>query len=319
MLKYRNPVWEGEFADPFVIKVDTAYYAYGTSRYARSAARGGYAFPILRSDDLVHWTCVGGAVAAVDDLAYWAPAVAERNGHFYLYYSAGLAADDSTQRLYVARASDPAGPFVSLAMLLSDDSFCIDAEPFCDPSDGRWYLFFAKDYFDGRVGTGLAAVALADTMDRADGDVVPILKPSADWHIYARDRTHYGQHWPAWHTVEGPCVALRSDLYYCFYSGGAWHSDGYGVSYGVAAHPLGPYADDWSMDGPAVLRTGINGAVGPGHNSLVTGPDGQTDFLVYHAWDAARTTRRMCIDPLFWTPDGPRCVGPTTTPQTFEI
>ena len=25
--------------------------------------------------------------------------------------------------------------------------------------------------------------------------------------------------------------------------------------------------------------------------------------------------RQLCIDPLAWTPDGPRCVGPTTTPQ----
>jgi len=25
--------------------------------------------------------------------------------------------------------------------------------------------------------------------------------------------------------------------------------------------------------------------------------------------------RQLCIDRLAWTPEGPRCVGPTTTPQ----
>jgi hypothetical protein len=27
----------------------------------------------------------------------------------------------------------------------------------------------------------------------------------------------------------------------------------------------------------------------------------------------------MCIDPLVWTADGPRCLGPTTGPQTIDL
>jgi hypothetical protein len=36
---------------------------------------------------------------------------------------------------------------------------------------------------------------------------------------------------------------------------------------------------------------------------------------VYHAWNAAMTARELCIDPLAWTAAGPRCLGPTYTPQ----
>ena len=43
------------------------------------------------------------------------------------------------------------------------------------------------------------------------------------------------------------------------------------------------------------------------------GPDGETQFLVYHAWDAGGKARKMCIDPLVWTPDGPVVDGPTST------
>lgn len=50
--------------------------------------------------------------------------------------------------------------------------------------------------------------------------------------------------------------------------------------------------------------------VGPGHNSVVVGPDGQ-DVRVYHAWDPGQTARRMCIHPIVWTLEGPRGLGPT--------
>ncbi|HEV2125086.1 MAG TPA: family 43 glycosylhydrolase, partial [Chloroflexota bacterium] len=54
--------------------------------------------------------------------------------------------------------------------------------------------------------------------------------------------------------------------------------------------------------------------IGPGHNSVVRGPNGE-DYFVYHAWDPEKTGRRMCIDRLEWTPEGPRTDGPTVTPQ----
>jgi arabinan endo-1,5-alpha-L-arabinosidase len=61
---------------------------------------------------------------------------------------------------------------------------------------------------------------------------------------------------------------------------------------------------------------GIPGKVrGPGHHSVVVGPDRKTDYVVYHAWDPDMKVRQLCIDPLAWTPDGPRCLGPTNTPQ----
>ncbi len=324
-LTYTNPVWSGYLADPFVLRWKGAYYAYGTGGPpAPGKQPDGNLFPVLRSTDFARWEWVAGALRPQADMAAcWAPEVAERDGTFYLYYSAAGAGGDENHRLRVATSDRPEGPFTDAGrVLLPDEDFTIDAHPFRDPKDGRWYLFFAKDFFTGeRVGTGTAVVPLEDDMMTPAAPPVTVLRAALDWQVYQRDRTLYGRQWDAWHTVEGPFVWERDGLYYCFYSGGNWKTPDYGVSYGVADNVLGPYRDEWSHGGPSVLR-GIEGKViGPGHNSVVVGPDGQTEFLVYHAWDPDHTARRMCLDPLRWTPDGPagdvrpRCAGPTTDPQ----
>lgn len=316
---YQNPVWPAYFADPFVLRWGDTYYAYGTSSQVDEAGR---VFPVLRSPDLVQWEHVGGAleVVAPSRGQYWAPEVAERNGTFYMYYSTAGDTGDETHRLRVAIADHPAGPFRDTGKLVApNEGFTIDAHPFRDPRDGRWYLFFAKDFFDERVGTGIAVAPLASDMCGIVGQPATVVRASADWQIYERDRDIYGQNWAAWHTVEGPFVLYHEGRYYCLYSGGAWQTPGYGVSFAVADTVMGPYRDLGSQEGPAVLRGIPDQVIGPGHNSVVLGPDQRTNFVVYHAWDTAHTARRMCIDPLEWTESGPRCVGPSVEPQVLEL
>lgn len=314
-LMYQNPVWSGYLADPFVLRAGEEYFAYGTgSDVGNGRQRDGRVFPVLHSSDLVNWTPLGGALeplSASSAHAYWAPEVVECDGRFFMYYAADM-------RLRVATALHPAGPFRDAGRdLFPEEPFSIDASPFRDPRDGRWYLYFAKDYFDGRVGTGTAVVPLADDMMTPLEAPRPVIRATADWQIFERDRQWYDRRWEAWHTVEGPFVIEREGRYYCLYSGGRWETAEYGVSYAVADHPLGPWCDEWSHAGPVVLR-GIEGRVlGPGHNSVVLAPDNVTLLCVYHAWDPAQTARRMCFDPLVFTPDGPRCLGPTTEPQTI--
>lgn len=316
---FRNPVWPGYFADPFVLRVDGVYFAYGTGVSLDEDASGNpRAFTVLRSSDLVRWERVGGALvppAGSETNSFWAPEVASRDGRFYLYYSSAPEGRDELHRLRVAVADQPWGPFSDQGLVLpGEDMFCIDADPFCDLRDGRWYLFFARDYFDERTGTGLAVVPLRNDMLGAADAVRPVLRANADWQIYERDRPLYGTRWPAWHTVEGPCVVPHDGRYYCFYSGGNWQTRDYGVSYAVADHPLGPWRHA-AESGPVVLRESPPHVLGPGHNSYAVMPDG-TEVLVYHAWDAERRARRMCIDRLVWSAEGPRCLGPTIDQQT---
>lgn len=153
-------------------------------------------------------------------------------------------------------------------------------------------------------------------MTRLLGDAVTVLRAHRDWQLYARDRVMYGRTFD-WHTLEGPCVLLHDGVYYCTYSGGCWQTDGYGVDYGTASHVLGPWTDTSNDEGPRLLRGIPDRVLGPGHHSVVVGPNGRDPYVCYHAWDPGLTARRLCIDPLVFTPEGPRCDGPSYAPRTI--
>jgi beta-xylosidase len=326
---YLNPVHPGYFADPFVWKHGNAYYAVGTGP---EEADGGIGdgrhgiFPLLVSRDLVHWEPRGRAMAqpefgAAFGETFWAPEVAFSEGRFYLYYSVGRK--DHGHHLRVAVADAPEGPYHDTGTPLttpSDWLFAIDPHPFRD-EDGHWYLFFAADFLDAetpgpgaiRPGTALVVQAMQD-MTRLIGESRVVLRARHDWQRFQADRPLYGGRYD-WHTLEGPCVVKREGRYYCLYSGGRWETEGYGVDFAVADRPMGPYRETGDGSGARILRTVPGRMLGPGHNSLVEGPDGKTPFLAYHAWDPGKTARRMCIDPLVWDEDGPRSPGPSWTPR----
>jgi beta-xylosidase len=306
--QFRNPVYPGSFADPFVLRHGDTYYAYGTD----TEHDLGGAFEVLESHDLVAWRSLGRCLGRITRTSrdYWAPEVATAAGRFYLYYSVGVG--DRDHRIRVATAERPEGPFEDAGRVLTpNERFAIDAHPFRD-DDGQWYLFYARDRLAGeRVGTSLAVDRLVDMMTLA-GQPSAVIAATADWQLFKARREMYGQVYD-WYTLEGPFVVKRLGRYWCFYSGGAWTGAGYGVSYAVADTPLGPWTEP-AGDGPALMRSRPGQLEGPGHNSVVVGPDGE-DYLVYHAWDPAHTARRMCIDRLAWTSDGPHTDGPTAAPQ----
>ncbi len=325
MPTYTNPVSPGYFADPFAWLFRGTYYAVGTgaAEAAGQTGTGGptprRVFPLLRSRDFVHWEAAGAALEPPDPAlgdSFWAPEVAYEDGTFYLYYSVGVA--DKNHQLRVAAASQPLGPYRDVAGPLIDPRDCpfaIDPHPFRD-DDGRWYLFYARDFLDTEAGTALMVRRLEGmTRLAAEGHVV--LRATFDWQRFRKDRPMYGRVFD-WHTLEGPCVRKHEGRYYCFYSGGRWETDSYGVDYGVADAVLGPYCGGTDLPGPRVLRSVPGRVHGPGHNSVVTGPDGRSEYLVYHAWGKDMIARRMCLDRLAWTPEGPRCLGPTWEPQEVE-
>ncbi|NMR19446.1 glycoside hydrolase family 43 protein [Cellulomonas fimi] len=305
----RRPAFDGYFADPFVLRTGGGYVGYGTvppEVPGGGARRDGREFRLLTSDDLTRWTDVGGALERLPAEAgadYWAPEVAEHDGRFYLYYSVGHG--DAGHHLRVAVADQATGPFVDSGVdLTPDELFAIDPHPFRD-ADGTWYLFFARDELEGeRVGTMLAVDRL-EGMTALAGEARTILRPDADWQVYQRARSMYGQVYD-WHTLEGPFVRRRDGRFYLFFSGGSWLNETYGVAWAEADHPLGPW--ERPAEPRRVLHSVEGRVIGPGHNSIVTGPDGQ-DRIVYHAWDRAQTMRRMFIERLRWTDGGPRVDG----------
>lgn len=323
---YTNPVYPHSFPDPFVLRHAGAYYAFGTTGQSRTPGDG-RVFAVLTSKNLVDWQPVGGALlppAGSEGADFWAPEVVEHEGTFYLYYSRGGGAIAATvgHRLHVATSKTPQGPYQEVALLdVPESKFTIDAHPYRDPASGQWYLFYARDFVDAdngyRPGTGLAVDRLVG-MTRLAGEARTVMRARHDWTVFEKNRTMplYGNRtFAEWHTLEGPFVRQHQGKYYCFYSGANFLTDRYGVDYCVADHLLGPYSDAGAERGARVLHSVPGHVRGPGHHSHVFAPDGKTEYLVYHAWDAGMKERQLCIDRLDWTPQGPRALGPTFTPQ----
>lgn len=311
---FTNPVWDGYFADPFVLAYPEGYVAVGTGGGERAQSLVG-----LHSVDLLTWSPLG-AVLAPEDVPggvthLWAPEIARMDEQYVMYYSGGV--EDVGHKLRIATSPVPTGPYRDGgAVLTPDEPFAIDAHPFRD-DDGAWYLFYAVDRLEGpRVGTAVVVDRLV-APDRLAGDPRPVVTASADWQLFLAGRSMYGAVYD-WHTCEGPFVVRREGRYWCLYSGGNWQESTYGVAAVWAEHPLGPWHEVTGTSGPTVIRTRPGVVHGPGHASVVTDAAG-SDWLVYHAWDPDGTARRMCLDRIRWTPEGPVCDGPTTTPQPGPV
>jgi beta-xylosidase len=310
----RNPVYDGYLADPFVWRdPDGSYYAIGTGALEAAAAASPRrpVFPLLVSRDLLNWRLAGHALESpAPELgdAYWAPEIARMGDRYYLYYSVGFG--DKHHQLRVAVSEAPVGPYVDVRALttLGECAFAIDPHPFRD-EDGQWYLFQARDFLDAgedELGSFYAGTALVVSPLRSPTELDPecrvVARARAPWQCFARQRSIYG-HTLDWFTLEGPCVVRHEGVYYCLFSGGCWQNDTYGVDWVTADHPLGPYSLA-EAPLPRLLRTGPC-LSGPGHCSVFQTHAGES-MLAYHAWDAGRVLRQLCLSRLSFCPGGPR-------------
>ncbi|MFL6196745.1 MAG: glycoside hydrolase family 43 protein [Thermoanaerobaculia bacterium] len=300
---YLNPVYPHSFPDPFVLKVRGEYWGYCTGFW-----HDGRAFGIARSPDLVHWTPMAGALEPLPGghTCYWAPEVSGFEGRFYLYYSVG---NEERMEIRVAVADHPAGPFADSGRRLTSEPFAIDAHVFTDTDGGRW-LFYATDFLDhSHIGTGTVRDRLLDPFT-LEGNPRPVALPRHDWHVYHPNRPEKG--FVRWHTVEGPFVLRRKGRYYEMFSGGNWQNPTYGVAFATTTDLAQP--EEWEQAPLPILRSGGE-VVGPGHNSVVRGPDNRQLYCVYHRWSPDLKERVMAIDPLDFVGDRMIVLGPTTTPQ----
>ena len=279
LLRYKNPVFPHSFPDPFVLKHNGEYFAYCTGHW-----HDGRVFGVLRSTDLVNWKAAGGAMEPLDDPApyYWAPELIYSDGTFFLYYSVG---NETLMHLRVAVSDRPDGGFRDAGHRLTSDDFAIDAHVFRD-EDGSEYLFYATDFLEHtHIGTGIVMDRMLDRFTLA-GEARPVVRAKYDWQVYDPARKEKGG--VRWHTVEGPFVFKRKGTYFVMFSGGNWQNPTYGVSFATSSTLNRDGEWDQFCDGEKllpILSTYPEKLVGPGHNSVVRGPNNRELYCVYHCWE----------------------------------
>jgi GH43 family beta-xylosidase len=304
---YKNPVYPRSFPDPFVLKHGRDYFAYCTGIHD-----DGRVFATLHSTDLVHWRELGGAMTKLHNDApfYWAPEVTSVGGRFFLYYSVG---NETLMELRLAVSGRPQGGFEDVGVRLTSEEFAIDPHVFID-DDGQRYMFYATDFLEHtHVGTGTVVDRMLD-WDKLEGAPRPVTRAKYDWQVYDPERKEKGG--VRWHTVEGPFVIKRKGRYFEMFSGGNWQNTSYGVSFATSDEIVTDREWQQFSDGEKtlpIIRTTPDVIVGPGHNSVVRGPNGRELYCVYHRWtDAGRV---MAIDRMDFAGERIFVNGPTDDVQ----
>lgn len=308
---FANPLPDVVLGDPFVLPWRGRFYLFGTND--GPPFPDGRAIPVFRSEDLIHWEPLGGALVPADPGAdHWAPEVLAWNGAFYMVVSFGDV-ERIGHALWVAVADRPEGPY-RLERRLSDPSevFSIDGAWLLD-DDGRLYLYRCLDFTEHDEpphGTGIVVQPMRDPLTPA-GPPRTVLRAHARWHLFEASRLmplYGGLTFPEWTTIEGPAPVRRAGRVFCGYSGGNYQF-AYGTGEAVADDPLGPYHDPRGATGPLFATT--PGLVdGPGHFSVVR-PDLVHDWIVLHGRRPGESGRRVWLCPARWDRDGVQ-VGPLT-------
>src|SRR5678815_28137 len=143
-----NPIIEGWYADPEVRVFDQQYWIYPT--YSAPYDQQLY-LDAFSSTDLVSWTKHTRVLDAANlkwvRRAVWAPTIVERDGWYYLFFSANdIQNDQQLGGLGVARSRKPDGPFEDYLGKPLVDKFHNGAQPI-DPfvfkdGDGSFYLIY---------------------------------------------------------------------------------------------------------------------------------------------------------------------------------
>jgi len=210
--------------------------------------------------------------------------------------------------------SDPLGPYQDVGPLLdpSDCPFAIDPHPFRD-EDGQWYLFYARDFLDSEAGVRTGTALMVDrlqSMTKLAGKGKSSCARS-NWQRFQANRSMYGgimigtlrrsQRPPT-------CRPLLLLL--------QWRpleTENYGVD-GVADSVLGP-TDAGNEAGP---RAAIHSWLCSGSRSqLCYSRTGSSDRVYCLPCLGTNMEVADVLDRLIWMADGPRCSGPTWTPQTI--
>ncbi len=280
-----NPVFPGWYADPEGVIFNGKFWIYPT--YSAPYADQVF-FDAFSSPDLINWTRHS-RILTTNSVAWarramWAPAILEKDGKYYLFFSANdIQSDRETGGIGVAVGDHPQGPFKDYLGKPLVDKFHHGAQPIdqfvFQDLDGEYFMIYG----------GWRHCNIARLNDDFSG-----FKPHADGQAF-KEITPEGY-------VEGPFMFVRNGKYYLMWSEGGWTGPNYSVAYAVADAPLGPFKRLGKIlqQDPAV-------ATGAGHHSVIMLPNSDQWLVVYHRRPLGETDanhRVVCIDYLSFAADG---------------
>lgn len=334
---YSNPL-PVAFGDPFLLSAsDGKYYMYGTGGVEKG-------FAAYSSDNLVDWHYEGEVYSGDNPDSwtlknYWAPEVYEKEGKYYMFFSADWKVNPTNElenfRIGVAVADSPTGPFTEV----SDKPLFDPGYPIIDANilqhNDRTYLYYsrccyknpvesevadwarAENLFDEIEESWVYGVELSNDFTTVIGEPVLLLQPPAkmsdpqtEWESRSVTSGEVNRRW-----TEGSFAFDHNDKIYMMYSANFFGGQNYAVGYAVADRPLGPFTK--AQNNPVLEKNVASGGevTGTGHNMMVRSKDGKKMYTVYHGrTEKTGDERVVFIDEMKIDENGLLTVdGPSTT------
>jgi GH43 family beta-xylosidase len=325
--------------DPYVLLAsDGKYYMYGTDETGKLKGFGVYS-----STDLSEWkyegqVYEGNTPESWAEKNFWAPEVYERDGKFYMFFSADWKHNPTNElenfRIGVAVSDKPTGPFVEM----SDKPLFDPGYPIIDGNilthNGRSYLYYSRCCYKNPVESEVAdwareanlfqeieeswiyGVEISNDFTSIIGEPVLLLQPpktmsdkQAEWESRSVTSGEVNRRW-----TEGSFAFTHNNKIYMMYSANFFGGENYAVGYSTSENPLGPFKK--AENNPVLQKNVEQGGIvtGTGHNSVTWSKDGKDMYCVYHGRTAETGKKRVVfIDNMHIEKNGLLVVeGPTT-------
>ena len=279
-----NPLFEGWYADPEAAVLNNQYWIFPT--YSAEYDEQLY-FDAFSSRDLVKWKKHSHVLTSENvswaRRAMWAPAILQKDGRYYLFFSANDVHEGEVGGIGVAVSKKPQGPYKDaigkpLIQEIVNGAQPIDQFVFLD-DDGQYYMYYGGW---GHCNVAKMAPDLLSLVPFSDGTKFKEVTPER--------------------YVEGPFMLKRHGKYYFMWSEGGWGGPDYCVSYAISDSPLGPFKRIGK-----ILQQDPEVATGAGHHSVVKGAGEDEWYIVYHRrplGDTGRDHRVTCIDKMEFDDQG---------------
>jgi beta-xylosidase len=267
-------------------------------------------FMAYSSTDLKEWHPEGQVYKADEDSwalkNFWAPEVYEKNGKYYLFFSADWKYNPTNElenfRIGVAVSNSPLGPFKELINRpIFDPGYpIIDANILFEGDTA--YLYYSRCCYKNPVESDVATwakkeglyeeieeswvygVQISSNFDTIIGEPKLLLRPpvksETEEHGWESRSVTSGEVNRRW--TEGSFIFKKNEQYYMMYSANFFGGKHYAVGYATANNPLGPFKK--AKNNPVLEKNTNRGGVvsGTGHNSITWSKDGKDMYCVYH-------------------------------------
>jgi xylan 1,4-beta-xylosidase len=289
---YHNPILQGFYPDPSLIRVGRDYYL-ANSTFAYFPG-----LPIFHSPDLVHWTQIANAVDRADQFHFnglgvseglFAPSISEHDGTWYLVNICVNCGGN-----FLLTAKDPRGPWSKPIFIRGLDG-AIDPSLFFDDDGSAWLVYNGlppgQPLYDGHRAIWL------QRFDTATGQTTSPRTLLVNGGIHPEAK-------PVW--IEGPHIFKKDGFYYLIAAEGGTaenHSEvvlrSRSVSGPYIPGPINPILTqrDLPKDRPVPITSA-------GHASFVVTPKGEwwAAFLATRPYSDGfhNTGRETFLLPVTW-------------------